>query len=159
MQPPGACSGSARAYVHWNVLGALVNCGGGGRQRGRFELRFQRERARTDVSKFKAAHARGSCVSCRDPPPHLFDSTHIPRKSSSSPLARAEGDGPCRAGALRIRPSDADALLKTLSYTTATKATYYLDQGKHPYGEHCRLDTKPRRMTTRDIGGIGTGCL
>ena len=33
-----------------------------------------------------------------------------------------------------------------------------MDRGLHPYGEHARLATQPRRMNTRDVGGIGLGC-
>ena len=38
------------------------------------------------------------------------------------------------------------------------RAVKYLNQGLHPYGDHARLVTLPRRMNTRDVGNIGLGC-
>ena len=38
------------------------------------------------------------------------------------------------------------------------KAIFYLDAGRHPYEEnHPMLATQPRRLTTRDVGGVGHG--
>ena len=34
----------------------------------------------------------------------------------------------------------------------------YLTKGRQPYGNHGMLATAPRRMTTRDVGGVGLGC-
>ena len=36
-------------------------------------------------------------------------------------------------------------------------AADFLEAGLHPYGKHQRLDTKPRKMTVRDTGGVGNG--
>ena len=38
------------------------------------------------------------------------------------------------------------------------RAVKSLDQSLHPYGDHARLVTMPRRMNTRDVGNIGLGC-
>ena len=38
------------------------------------------------------------------------------------------------------------------------KVIYYLDAGRHPYeGDQPMLATQPRRLTTRDVGGVGHG--
>ena len=37
-----------------------------------------------------------------------------------------------------------------------TRVIQFLDAGRHPYeAEHGLLATPPRRLTTRDVGGIG----